>query len=216
MEQHNHEHVHLNKSHQNEVLLENEFLKLLSACQGHFQLESGHHGNLWLDLDQLFLRPTKLHPFIAELAKRIAAFDVAAVCGPMVGGGLIAQMIASELDIEFYYAERLVFSQNDGISPVKYRIPGALRERLHGKSVALVDDVINAGSATRGTLTDLLSCGATPAVIGALLILGDSMPKFFMEKNLPFTSIATLQNEIWKPEACPLCASDIPLEDVNG
>ena len=204
----------MSEDHNNETLQE-KFLSLLTARQGHFQLESGHHGNLWLDLDQLFLRPAKLHPFIAELAKRISALDVAAIRGPLTGGALIAHAIASELDIEFYYAERFVLPQNDGTSSVKYQIPRTLRERLQGKSVTLVDDVINAGSATRGTLTDLLSCGATPAVVGALLILGDSMPEYLAEKNLPYTSIALLRNEIWKPEACPLCASQIPLKDVN-
>jgi hypothetical protein len=28
--------------------------------RGHFVLESGHHGNLWLDLNSLFLRPAAL------------------------------------------------------------------------------------------------------------------------------------------------------------
>ena len=37
--------------------LQQELLALLPRRQGHFRLESGHHGDLWLDLDPLFLRP---------------------------------------------------------------------------------------------------------------------------------------------------------------
>jgi orotate phosphoribosyltransferase len=35
-------------------------LELLSARKGHFLLESGHHGDLWLDLETLFLRPLRV------------------------------------------------------------------------------------------------------------------------------------------------------------
>ena len=34
----------------------------LGPRRGHFLLESGHHGNLWLDLNSLFLRPAALLP----------------------------------------------------------------------------------------------------------------------------------------------------------
>jgi orotate phosphoribosyltransferase len=62
------------------------FLNLLQARNGHFKLESGHHGNLWLDLDLLFLRPKQIQRFIVELARQISGFNIDAICGPMVGG----------------------------------------------------------------------------------------------------------------------------------
>jgi orotate phosphoribosyltransferase len=39
-----------------------QFWELLAARQGHFKLESGHHGDLWLDLDQLLGQPARLQP----------------------------------------------------------------------------------------------------------------------------------------------------------
>src|SRR6266508_3010362 len=85
-----------------------EFLNLLHARHGHFRLESGHHGNLWLELDQLFLRPKDIGPFVIELAHKISAFEIDAICGPMVGGALVAQSIAVELGVEFFYTERVM------------------------------------------------------------------------------------------------------------
>jgi orotate phosphoribosyltransferase len=38
-------------------------IEALAARRGHFRLESGHHGELWLDLDPLFARPARLAPF---------------------------------------------------------------------------------------------------------------------------------------------------------
>jgi hypothetical protein len=49
--------------------MEEKLLELLSARRGHFVLESGHHGNLWLDLDSLFLRPARLRPFARNLRR---------------------------------------------------------------------------------------------------------------------------------------------------
>src|ERR671918_1281416 len=100
-----------------------EFLKLLHARQGHFKLESGHHGNLWLDLDLLFLRPKAIEPFVIELAGKISSISVDAVCGPLVGGALIAQNIALRLGVEFLYTERIAPQNSDALYSVAYRLP---------------------------------------------------------------------------------------------
>jgi hypothetical protein len=40
---------------------------------------------------------------------------VAAICGPLVGGGLIAYSIAARLGVQFYYAERVTASAPSGL-----------------------------------------------------------------------------------------------------
>ena len=196
--------------------MQEELVSLLSARNGHFRLESGHHGDLWLDLDPLFLRPGHLRRFTVELARRLSAHDIDAVCGPLVGGAFLAQMVAAELDVEFYYAERIVHLPGDASSSVEYRIPSTLRPRVRDKSVAIVDDVINAGSAVRGTFADLQACGARPVTIGALLVLGSAASSFTADHNIALENIAYLANDLWTPSECPLCASHVPLEDVAG
>jgi orotate phosphoribosyltransferase len=196
--------------------MQQELMNLLAARSGHFRLESGHHGNLWLDLEPLFLRPGHLQRFVVELAHGLATYNVGAVCGPLVGGAFLAQSVAAVLDVEFYYTERFVPSERDALYPVKYRIPDGLREMVHGKNVAIVDDVINAGSAVRGTFAELRSCGANPVVIGALLVLGASASGFFGDQNIPVEYVAYLPNELWTPAECPLCASQMPLEDLTA
>lgn len=194
--------------------MQKDLLSLLAARKGHFRLESGHHGDLWLDLDRLFLRPSDVRPFVTELANRLSRYNVAAVCGPLVGGALVAQTVASELDVEFYYTERFVLPQHSVLYAVEYRLPKGLCKMVHGKDIAIVDDVINAGSAVRGTLAALQSCGARPGVIGALLVLGSVAPSFFEEQNVAVESIASLASGLWVPAECPLCASQMPLEDI--
>jgi orotate phosphoribosyltransferase len=192
--------------------LDEELLALLTRRQGHFRLESGHHGDLWLDLDSLFLRPTRLRRFAAALALRFADLAIEAVCGPLVGGAFVAQAVAAELDVEFYHTERVV-TTGDGWNPASYRLPNTLRPRIGGKKVAMVDDAINAGSAVRATYLDLQASGAKPAAVGTLLVLGRQAAQLTDGWNVPLEGIAHLPNELWRPEACPLCASRIPLED---
>jgi orotate phosphoribosyltransferase len=38
-------------------VLQEEIVDLMSGTSGHFRFESGHHGELWLELDSLFVRP---------------------------------------------------------------------------------------------------------------------------------------------------------------
>lgn len=195
--------------------LQREFLDLLHTRQGHFKLESGHHGNLWLDLDLLFLRPRVLQKFVIELARQISYFDIDTICGPLVGGALIAQDIATEMGVEFFYTERIAPPKSDAFYSVGYRLPSQFRKIADSKKVAIVDDVINAGSAVRGTLSELQSLGATPVVIGTFLVLGETGLVYFAERNLPLRSISYLPNEIWMPEKCPLCAAKIPLDNQS-
>ena len=194
--------------------MEERILQLLSAKKGHFLLESGHHGDLWLDLETLCLRPRMVACFADDLAGAIADFGLVALCGPLVEGAFVGLMVAMKLNLKFTYSERFAKPSEHGLFPAGYRIPLPLREPLRGKRVAIVDDVINAGSAVRGTFEDLQQCGANVVAVGALLVLGKAAPAYFSGKGVPLVSFATMPNNLWAPSECPLCASGTPLEDM--
>jgi orotate phosphoribosyltransferase len=193
--------------------LQEEILKLFAARKGHFRFESGHHGDLWLEIPQAYVQPNRLRRFAVDLARLLAAHQIEAVCGPLVEGAFLAQMVAEELGVEFYFAEQFAQPSSDGLYPVGYRIPATLRDRVLGKRTAIVDDVINAGSAVRGATEDLQACGARIAVIGALLALGSPASAFAANKGVPLETLAHLpKNLLWEPPLCPLCASGVTLE----
>lgn len=196
--------------------MQDDIARLLPAREGHFRLESGHHGDLWLDLELLCLRPEPVRRFAAQIAARLATHDVEAVCGPLVEGAFLALMVAAELGVPFTYAERFVDLQSATEYPVQYRIPRALRAEIRGKRVAIVDDVITAGSAVRATFADLKACDAKPVAIAALIVLGHWASTFAADKSLALESIAFLPNAIWTPSECPLCARGVPLVDAHG
>jgi orotate phosphoribosyltransferase len=188
-------------------------LDFLFVRKGHFRLESGHHGDLWLDVEGLFVHPHRIKPFITNLAEELSAHEFSAVCGPAPGGAFLAQSVATALKKDFYFTERVPPEPSAELYSTAYRSPPNLRKGLRKKRVAVVDDVINAGSAVRATIADLLACGAVPVVIGSFLVLGGKIASFAAEYELPIHSLAQLANNVWSPAECPLCAARIPISD---
>jgi orotate phosphoribosyltransferase len=196
--------------------MEQTILDLLSTRKGHFLMESGHHGDLWLNLESLCQRPQVLEPFVDGLAAQLAPLRFDAVCGPLVEGAFVGLMVAMRIGCSFSYSQRSAKPAHDGLFPAQYGVPAALRASLRGKRVAIVNDVTNAGSAVKGTFADLEACGAQVVAIASLLVLGDAAARFAEEKNTPLVRLAHLPNNLWLQENCPLCAAGTPLEDVEA
>jgi orotate phosphoribosyltransferase len=190
------------------------FFGIVAARRGHFRLESGHHGGLWLDLDSLFADSRRIEPFVEALAGALQPYKVSWVCGPLLGGAFLAQLVARRLAAEFCFTERVLPAESRGLYPARYRLPPAFVARVRGQRVALVDDVMSAGSALRGTHAELEAHGATPVVVGALLVLGETGAAFFAERGVPLEAVARDDYDLWLPAECPLCAAGMALEDI--
>lgn len=191
-------------------------LSLVQGRQGHFQLESGHHGDLWFDLETLCLHSRGIQLFAAQLAVKLAPHKADVICGPFVEGAYIALLVSIELGCDFVYGARLANPSREGLFPVEYRIPKVLHPAVQGKRVAIVNDVISAGSAVRGAFSDLQSIGADVVAIGALLTLGDSIAKFAAEHHVSIELLQQMPHNLWTPGQCPLCAAGTPLETMGA
>jgi orotate phosphoribosyltransferase len=195
------------------LLEEEERVSMLPGRIGHFALESGHHSDLWMNLELLCRRPEFVRQRAAMLARRLEPHRVDAVCGPLVEGAFVALMVATDLGAEFCYAERIEPAAADGsLFPVEYRVPSALRGGLKGKRVAIVNDVISAGSAVRGALADVRACGAEPVAIASMAVLGSSAAAFAEREQIALESLASFPFNLWIPSQCPLCESGVPLD----
>jgi orotate phosphoribosyltransferase len=189
-------------------------LGLASARRGHFRLESGYHSALWLELDALFAQPREIAPYVAALSERIRAHGASVVCGPLLGGAFLAQLVAHSLDIEFCFTERVPSTDTNELYAARYVLPRAFHARVRGQRVAIVDDVMSAGSALRGTFSELSAHGATTIVAGALLVLGSRGVDFFAERKVAVEAVCRDEFEMWAPDECPHCAVGAPLDDA--
>jgi orotate phosphoribosyltransferase len=191
------------------------FYELTAARSGHFQLESGHHSERWFDLDALFAVPSRIAPLVGQLAESLRPYDVAAVCGPLLGGAFLAQLVAQALDVEFCFTERVMPPNAAGMYQASYHLPSAFISRVRGERLAMVDDVMSAGSALRGTYTELQTHGATPVAAGAIMVLGNTGANFFRGQQIPVEAVFREAYSLWLPNECPLCAAGTPLEQVG-
>lgn len=190
------------------------FFELTSGSRGHFQLESGYHSELWLDLDALFADRERIAPFVEQLAELLRPYNVEVICGPLLGGAFLAQLVAQTLSAEFCFTERSMPPNAEGLYPASYRLPRAFSARVHGKRVAIVDDIMSAGSALRGTYTELQTHGACTTVAGALMVLGTMGADFFAKEQVPVAAVVRENYALWLPSECPLCNAGTPLENV--
>jgi orotate phosphoribosyltransferase len=190
-------------------------LSSVAARRGHFKTESGYHTDLWMDLETLCRRPAAMHPFARALADKLRALAVDAVCGPLNEGAFIALMVAADLGCDFTYAERFADRDDGRLFPVRYALPAALRPIVAGRRIAIVNDVISAGSAVRGAWADLHAHGAQVVAIGCLLVLGDAIDAFAIERGIAIEALERSPYQLWTPAECPLCAAQVPLASVT-
>jgi orotate phosphoribosyltransferase len=200
-----------------------QLVSTLPGRIGHFRLESGHHSDLWLDLELLCLLPEFVRQRAVLLARRLAVHNVDIVCGPLVEGAYVGMLVALELGAEFAYTERIDDyhgqhgqhgqhgSSGPELFPVRYELPRVLRDRVRGKRLAIINDVISAGSAVRGTLADVRACGAVAVAIGTLAVMGSAAERFAAQEGVAFESLASFPHSLWAPSECPLCKSGVPL-----
>ncbi len=189
-------------------------LKTLPMRQGHFLLESGLHSDLWFDLNALFLSPHDLAPTVAALAELLRPHAITAICGPLRGGAFLAHALATHMNLRFYFSEKVIQKNENekALFEAKYELPSALRNHVRHERVAIVDDVISAGSSVRATLGELTEAGATVVAVGTILLLGNQATNYFKDLNLALVSLAQRDFNFWTPAICPLCKAGIILE----
>jgi orotate phosphoribosyltransferase len=167
-----------------------------------------------LDLDGLFSNPDSIAPLVSQLTASLRPYNVSAVCGPLLGGAFLAQLLAHELQVQFHFTERIMLADKTGLYPASYYLPAALVEAVRSQRIAIVDDVMSAGSALRGTYNELQKYGAVIPVVGALMVFGNTGSDFFRERNIAVEATARDDYTLWLPDACPLCRQAVPLENV--
>jgi len=190
--------------------LGNQLLTAVDARRGHFRYESGHHGDLWLDLDGLLLDARRTRALSVALTRAVRGCRPHVICGPLTGGAFVAQFLAAELAAGFVFAERVVAAD-----AVAYRVPEALRGALRGRRVLLVDDAVNAGSALLATWREVVACGGRPAGCACLLALGDAAARIGAATGAPLHHLLALERALWPPDRCPLCAAGTPFGPIQ-
>ena len=192
-----------------------DILNLMPVRNGHFILESGYHAEVWFNLDSLFISPRRIAPLVTRLSQGLRRHQPSAVCGPQFGGAFLAQAVAAELELNFYYTLPAEASAANGLFAARYELPAGLKEQARGERFAIVDDVISAGSSVRATHRALTDAGGEVVAVGSLILLGTKASEYFATLGVPVEGLAQRNFGTWTPDTCLMCRRGEPLEDPS-
>lgn len=174
----------------NEYVL--ELMKQSEAfLEGHFLLSSGKHSGGYCQCAQLLRFPSRAADVLKSVADEIRALGITKVCGPAMGGIIVAYELARQLDIEGIFTER---------------VNGEMQLRRgftvdEGDRVLIAEDVVTTGKSTMETVAALEAFGAK--VIGVGCIVDRRAPDCAFA--LPVYAAIKLDIEAYDSESCPLC-----------
>jgi len=168
-----------------------------ALLEGHFKLTSGLHSDRYLQSALVLQYPDLAERLGAALADRTRHLQATAVLSPALGGIVIGQEVARALQVRALFAER-----QEGALTLRRGFTLAAADR-----VLVVEDVLTTGGSTRETAAIAQAHGAQ--VVGAAVIVDRGSDSARL--NLPLQALVQLQVPTYRPEACPLCAANVPV-----
>ena len=174
------------------------FRALGALLEGHFRLSSGLHSPHYLQSALVLQDPREAEVFGAALAAKARPLGAQVVLSPALGGLIIGHETARALGVRALFAER-----QEGVLTLRRGFTLAPGER-----VLVVEDVVTTGKSTRETVDVARAAGAE--VVGAATIIdrrGPGGPGL----DVPLVALAALEAPTHPPDACPLCASGVPV-----
>src|SRR5450759_500966 len=167
-----------------------------AILSGHFQLTSGRHSDTYVQCARVLEDPALTTRLARALVERIGDMRIDLVAAPAVGGIIIGFAVAQAMGVRFIFSERqageMTFRRGFEIHP--------------GERVLVVEDVVTTGGSVAEVVELVRAADGEPVAVASLIDRGG--PKAF---DLELYPLLGLKVESWEPEACGLCASEVPL-----
>ncbi len=184
--------------------------------QGHFQLESGRHGDAYLEKFQVLQDPAAT----SELCRFFAAHGqggdgeplVDLVAGPTTGGAILAFETARQVGVRSIFAEEVGTADGETRREFRrgFRIEG-------GERVLLVDDILTTGGSLLAMLPAVEDAGGE--IVECVILVDRSGGRSALTssstgRTYPLRSLWQLDLPTFEPGAatCPPCAAGLPLD----
>lgn len=168
---------------------------------GHFRLTSGLHSGNYLQCAKAFELPECAVALsgllIAEAAARGVVFDV--VISPALGGILFGYEVARQAGV------RNIFTERDAENRMCLRRGFQVNP---GERFLVLEDVVTTGGSTREVIAVVEQGGGLLAGVGCVADRSRGKADF----GVPLLSLIQPDFPTHPPEACPLCASGVPVE----
>lgn len=182
----------------------------------HFVYTKGGHGKAYVNKDDIYVDPDQLSLLCKEIAFKAKDWEINVVCGPTVGGVLVANRVTEWLrrftgnnSIVAIFAD-----EGDGCRILKRGYP----KKVAGKRVLVVEDVLNTGASAAATAMSVLTIGGE--VVSCFALCNRSADKKAAEEliGVPVEALLEVDMDNYPATECPYCQMDksINLELGHG
>ncbi|HID37415.1 MAG TPA: orotate phosphoribosyltransferase [Ghiorsea sp.] len=168
-----------------------------ALLNGHFVLSSGRHSARYLQSALVLMHPSNATALASELIKRVNADDYDMVVSPAIGGLVIGQEVARQLNKPFIFTER-----KEGEMQMRrgFSIPKDAK-------LLVVEDVITTGGSVRECIAVVREYGGNPTTVLAVV---DRAPQQEDRFDMPHHTVIALDVETFNTDDCPMCKEGTP------
>jgi orotate phosphoribosyltransferase len=173
------------------------FKKTGALLQGHFLLTSGRHSNMYFQCAKVLQYPEYTEQVCKIIADHFKDYNIDTVISPAMGGIIVGQEVARQLNKRSIFAERedkkLTLRRGFTIN--------------QGEKILICEDVVTTGGSVYEVIDIVKEQGGE--VVGVGFIVDRSNGKV----NFGYPQKSTMKMEVisYLPEECPLCKENIPL-----
>jgi orotate phosphoribosyltransferase len=178
-----------------------------AVLQGsHVVYTSGRHGSAYVNKDAVYPHTERVRELCAMMADVARPLGAEVVCGPAMGGIILAQWTGHALGIPAVYAEKA-----PGGGMVLQRGYGAF---VRGRRVLVVEDVLNTGGSLAETVHAVVAAGGT--VVGAVALCNRGGVTADAVGVPVLHALLEVVLDSWAADECPLCRKGVPINTDVG
>jgi len=171
------------------------FLKTNALLNGHFLLTSGRHSNQYFQCALVLQYPKHNELICGMIADYFRNFEIDYVISPAIGGIVVGQEVARQLNVKSIFAEREE-------KTLTLRRGFQIEE---GKKYLVCEDVVTTGGSVFEVM-DIVKKGEG-ITVGVGYIVDRSNRK--VQFDVPQFSALQLDVISYSPDECPLCKQNI-------
>ncbi len=174
------------------------FKKTGALLEGHFLLTSGRHSNVYFQCAKVLQYPEYTEKICSIIAEHFRNEDIDTVISPAIGGIIVGQEVARQLN------KRSIFAERED-KKLTLRRGFSLEE---GEKVLVCEDVVTTGGSVFEVIDIVKNSGAQVAGVGFIVDRSNGKVRF----GFPQKSTIKMDVVSYLPDECELCKKGIPFE----
>ncbi|UCH64697.1 MAG: orotate phosphoribosyltransferase [Ignavibacterium sp.] len=168
-----------------------------ALLRGHFRLTSGRHSDVYFQCAKVLQYPNYNEQLCSIIAGKFKVVDFDTVISPAIGGLVVGQEVARQLNKKFIFAERENFD-------LMLRRGFSIKE---GERLLICEDVVTTGGSVLEVMEIVKSNSADVAGVGFIVDRSNGKVNF----GYPQVSTIKLDVKSYMPEDCPYCEQGLEL-----